>query len=375
MNKYLTVISAFLTMLCLGGVYAWSIIAAGLKEELNFSSTQTQLIFGTLIAIFPSTMLIVPRISQKLSIRYLLYLAAGLYLVAYLAASLSDGSFYVILLSIGVLSGIATGIGYWVSLTVPVQWFPNRKGLITGIAAAGFGLGAILLSNIAHGVIQQYGILKLFLVIGVVYSFIIFLSSHGISSPDGYLRNMNSNIDYTFLRDKIFYKLFAGIFLGTFAGLLIIGSLKMIGQESAISNNYLVLGVSVFAFFNFLGRLFWGFLSDIIGASISIFMALLLQASAILALNFFTLSPISYTLLASLIGFGFGGNFVLFAKETAQLYGVNRLGNVYPYVFLGYALAGIFGPLTGGVLFDIFQNYHFAILIAATASLLGAIIF
>jgi OFA family oxalate/formate antiporter-like MFS transporter len=151
--------------------------------------------------------------------------------------------------------------------------------------------------------------------------------------------------------------------------------MKIIGGQFNISTHYLVFGVSIFAVANFLGRLLWGLMSDYLGASLSIFLALLVQAMAILFLNIVALTVVSYLVLAFLIGFGFGGNFVLFAKETAQLFGVKNLGIVYPYVFLGYAIAGIAGPFSGGLLFDISGTYSWAIFMASMLSLAGSLLF
>jgi OFA family oxalate/formate antiporter-like MFS transporter len=124
-----------------------------------------------------------------------------------------------------------------------------------------------------------------------------------------------------------------------------------------------------------LGRLIWGLLSDYLGAGLSIFLALLFQSLSIISLNVFQLSDSSYLIISTLIGFGFGGNFVLFAKETAQVFGVNNLGLVYPYVLLGYSIAGIAGPLSGGLLFDLSHSYHSAIFLAAVVSLTGSLLF
>jgi len=174
---------------------------------------------------------------------------------------------------------------------------------------------------------------------------------------------------------KIFRKLFLGIFLGTFAGLLIIGSLKIIGGMHQISNHILIFSIALFAISNFLGRLAWGFISDYVGASLSIFLSLLLQAISICLLNVPNLTDIPYLIITSLIGFGFGGNFVLFAKETAQVYGVKNLGIIYPYVFIGYAIAGIAGPISGGLLFDLSGSFFYAIILASFMSFLGSMLF
>ncbi|MBP8781040.1 MAG: MFS transporter [Paludibacteraceae bacterium] len=377
MRRFLTVFAAFIIMLCLGSVYAWSVIASELMSVYHFSAAQSQIIFGTIIAIFPITMIFVGQLARKLHPRYLGYISGVLFLSGYLLAAHANGHFFLTYLGLGITAGIATGFGYWVSLTIPVQWFPEKKGLITGVAAAGFGLGAVFISAIAEKMlIAGKDVLEVVQFIGIVYSLTVILFSNLITPNSDLSKSGEVAIRIKeCISSTIFLKLFSGIFLGTFAGLLIIGSLKIIGEQSNINNHILILGVSVFATSNFLGRLIWGFLSDYIGASLSIFLALLIQSLAILSLNLFSLSDHTYLILSFLIGFGFGGNFVLFAKEAAQLYGVQKLGLIYPYVLLGHAIAGIAGPAVGGILFDFSDSFFYAILVASIMSLIGSVLF
>lgn len=377
MRKFLTVLASFIIMLCIGSVYAWSIIASELIDKYGFSLSQSQLVFGTLIAIFPVTMIFVGRLGKKLKHKFFGWTSGLLFFIGYFLASSSDGNFIIILIGIGVLAGVATGFGYWVALTLPVQWFPEKKGLITGISAAGFGLGAVFMSEISEILLNSgYNLLQLFKIIGVSYGLIIFISSNLISqiqpkySDSEKLANAKD-----FLNSNKFRTLFIGIFLGTFAGLLIIGSLNIIGSQYNISNHNLVLGVALFAIANFTGRLIWGFLSDLLGANLSIFIALLFQSLSIISLNVFPLSDISYLMIAFFIGFGFGGNFVLFAKETAQVYGVKNIGVIYPYVFIGYAIAGIAGPISSGFLYDLSGSFFYSIILASLMSLVGGLLF
>lgn len=377
MKKYLTVIASFIIMLCIGSVYAWSIIASELIGDFGFSASQSQIIFGLIIAVFPVTMIFVGQLAKRVKHRYFGYIAGALFFLGYYLAGISQGNFPLILLGVGVLGGIATGFGYWVALTSPVQWFPERKGLITGIAAAGFGLGAFFMSELSVIILDKgYNVLQLLQFFGIAYGLIIFALSNFLYQVQCTTTVGDQLVKVShFIKTKIFTVLFLGIFLGTFAGLMIIGSLRMIGAQFDIENDFLVLGIAVFAIANFLGRLSWGFVSDHLGANFSIFLALLFQSISIFLLDVLELQDVSYLIVAALIGFGFGGNFVLFAKETAQVYGVKNLGIVYPYVFVGYAIAGIAGPLCGGLLFDSFGSFYYSIGLASFVSLLGSLLF
>jgi OFA family oxalate/formate antiporter-like MFS transporter len=315
------------------------------------------------------------RLEKKFGARMLTIASAFCLAVGYILAGKSGGAFFLILVGIGVLGGMGTGFGYLVALTTPVRWFPQKKGLVTGLAAAGFGIAAVILSNVAAGWVENgKTVLEIFTMLGIGYGTIIFVLSFLIFTPVADTSIKAPEIK-AFLSDPRFLKLLFGMLCGTFAGLLVIGNLKPIGAEYAIDNSTLVLGISVFALSNFAGRIIWGAVSDYVGAKWSISLALAIQAVAIFLLGFLGLTAFSYLTLAAIIGFSFGANFVLFAKETAQTFGVGNLAALYPYVFLGYGISGILGPITGGVIYDAFANYAYAAAIAAGISLVGGLIF
>lgn len=371
-----TIIASFCIMLCLGGVYAWSLFVPGLIRDYGFSAAQTQLVFGLMIAVFPATMLWVGRLQDRLQPRVAVWIAAALFSLGYVLSGLSGGNFFFVLLGIGFLAGMGTGFGYLTSLTVPVRLMPARKGLLTGIAAGGFGLAAVVLAFIVEMLLErEWSVLQVFLWIGLVYGSLVAVLGFLIQTPP-VAQERRSPVRFAELwASSVFRLLTAGIFCGTFAGLLVIGNLKTIGALQEIANYTLVLGVSIFAFSNFAGRLAWGLLSDFLGARLCLVLALSVQGVGIAFLAWPGMTGAVYLLLAGVVGFGFGGNFVLFAKETSQAFGVERLANIYPYVFIGYALAGILGPLTGGLLYDFTGSYFSGILVAALISLVGAALF
>lgn len=373
MKKYFNLISAFIIMLCLGSVYAWSFFVPELKVKHGFSTAQTQLIFGAVIAIFPAMMILAGKVEKKYGPRVVGIISALLFSLGYLVAGLSKGNFYTVFIGIGVLAGSGTGFGYLVSITNTVKWFPERKGLVTGAAAAGFGLGAIILTWVSDILSNNsYGVLEIFKFIGISYGLVILLFALMMEGPVANYRDPVVELKKR-TGDVAFIKLFIGILCGTFAGLLVIGNLRPIGAQYNIPQDFLLLGISLFSVANFAGRLIWGWLSDFVSGRRSIFLALGLQAVFVFLIGFLQLQALTYLVLSAAIGFSFGANFVLFARETAHIYGVNQLGSVYPFVFLGYGLAGILGPVTGGLLFDLVGNYVLAAYIAAFISLIGSI--
>lgn len=374
-RKYISILSSFIIMLCLGSVYGWSIFVNDLKIYYAFTASQTQIVFGTLIAIFSLTMIWAGKLEIKYGPKKVCLLSAITFGSGYLLASFSGGNFYLILIGIGVLAGIGTGLGYLISISNSAKLFPDRKGLVTGIIAAGFGFGAVLLTYYSNYLFtNNYDVLEIFRIVGISYGVVISIFALLISRAE--LTSVTSTYyEGAIKKDGRFYKLFFGIFCGTFSGLLVIGNLKPMGAVFQIDNKILLLGVSVFSVANFAGRIFWGWLSDIIKNRICIMIALFSISISVFLIGVINLSSFYYIFLAAMIGFSFGANFVLFAKETANYFGVNNIGFIYPYVFLGYGLAGIMGPYIGGLFFDVFKNYNYSAFIASATSAVGALIF
>ncbi|MDZ4121418.1 MAG: MFS transporter [Candidatus Cloacimonadaceae bacterium] len=375
MTKYFSCAASFGIMLCLGGVYAWSIFAAELQAAYGFSATQTQMIFGTHIAVFPVTMIFANMLKHRTSDLLVSSLSAILLSWGYIMAGTSGGAFDRIFIGIGVIAGIGTGLGYFIALTTPVEWFHENKGLITGIAAAGFSLSAVILANVTELLLNnKIGVLQIFTGIGIVYGVVILGLSPFLKSPPAVITE-NKRIRKANIVTLGFFKLLLGIFCGTFAGLIIIGNLKQIGLEHGIESRIILQGLTLFAVSNFAGRLIWGAVSDYIGSKLCIILALTLQAVSIYYIGFTLLPKFAFLIFSALIGFGFGANFVLFVKETSKAFGHQNLGYVYPYVFLGFAAAVIVGPLLSGTIFDFTGNYSSISGIAITLSLVGATLF
>jgi OFA family oxalate/formate antiporter-like MFS transporter len=376
-KRILNIVASFVIMLCIGGVYAWSVLATELITAYQFSVSQSQLVFGMLIATFPLTMIIVNKLQKVIRLRSMGYICGVLFFLGYYLASISQGRLLAVIVGIGLVVGISTGFGYWLSISLSVCSFPKKRGLVTGIVTAGFGMGALVMTEVSELLLARaYSVLEVFGVFGIAYGLIIIISSAFITNlpnTDNSCRNQSKL--QGFLKSPMFLKLALGILLGTLSGLFVIGNLKMIGSQQGINLRFLNHAVSIFAISNFMGRMFWGSVSDYAGANISIFFALLIQGLATMALSFSSIGQYGFIIVTSVIGIAFGANFVLFAKETSHVFGVANVGLVYPYVFLGYAAAGIASPVIGGMMVDISGSFLASTAIAGSLSIVGSIMY
>jgi OFA family oxalate/formate antiporter-like MFS transporter len=372
------VLASLLIMCCSGSVYAWSIFVAPLRAGYGLSTGDTQLIFGAIIACFSITMLFVARVERRLGPSLTAAIGAVLFGTGYLVASLSNGNVWLLLAGIGVLSGAGMGFGYVTVLTTLVKWFPGHTGLATGIAVAGFGSGAILLSWLVRPLLDSgLAVTQVFRYIGIIYGILFMAGALFISAPGTHSRfSQEKPIPYAALaRDKRFWVLFYTFFAGSFAGLMLIGNLKPMGIFYGVGEGAAVMAIVLVSVGNAAGRVLWGQIYDKIGGRRSVGLALALLAALMLVLVTGINLGIAFLILCLFIGLSYGANFVLYASEVSQIYGIPQLGVVYPVVSVAYGVSGILGPLAGGYLYDATGQYCIPVILSCVICLTGLLTF
>ena len=377
-RRVINVFASLIIMCCSGSVYAWSIFVAPLREEFNLSSVQPQLVFGFIIASFTITMLFVGRIERRFGPRVTAAFGAVLFCSGYLLASVSGGNIVVIILGISILSGSGMGFGYVTVLSNIVGWFPERTGLATGIAVAGFASGALMLSQIAGPVLNGGAhILEVFRMIGIIYGILFFVAALFLSAPGTpETKKPASPIGIRMLvKDRRFWVLCYTYFAGSFAGLMLIGNLKPLGIFYGVHESAAVTAVVLLSVGNAAGRIIWGQIYDKIGGRYSVPIALSLLSLFVFLLLIGVRNDVSFLVLALVIGLCFGANFVLYASDVSGIYGIDQLGIVYPVVSLAYGVAGITGPVVGGYIFDSAGHYSLPIILSAVICVTGLTVY
>ncbi len=370
MKRWFILIASIILQIILGGIYAWSVFIPSLNEYYSISVSQSSLVFGISILVFTITMIFAGKVLAKKGPRFTAFIGAILYTLGYLLASYSNGNYYIILSGIGVVTGAGIGFGYVCPLTTCIKWFPKKKGLITGLAVAGFGGGAIVLTQIVS-FFQNNGLetLLIFRYIAIFTGIPAIAATLILTNPPDYNPKKVKDQKAThFLKNKVIIAMIIGMFSGTFGGLMVVSNLKQIGLANQLNEYYAVLAISLFAVGNALGRVLWGTIFDTVGKKTIPISLIVLGFSAVLMLSG---SPIIFNFGAIMTGIAFGGCFVLYFLRIVERFG-DLVGQLYPYVFLAYGISAILGPGLGGWIYDQTGTYRLAIYGLLFISLLGA---
>ncbi len=358
--------------------------------EFGFTKTQSQMIFAAGLFTFALFTIFGGRLSKKYGPRKMA-IAGGIVLGSgYILASFVGGSFIMMLLSIGILGGAGIGLAYVVPIAVGVKWFPDKKGMISGLAVAGFGFGALLWMKLCTGFVfgpvkitgdwgglyEYFDVTQVFLIYGIAFAAAVI--GGGLimrNPPEGWLPkgweppevkkdSATGSVEFTssqMRKTPQYWMLFFMFMVGAGSGLMVIGVIKLFGidalQESGstAAEASVIAGTAMALFYslaNGIGRIAWGLVSDKIGRKMSLILMFSLQGLMMLA--FFFIGGNEYLLYAgaAVIGFNFGGNFALFPAATADFFGNKTVGLNYGWVFLSYGFGGIIGPIAGGIMGD-----------------------
>ena len=372
-KKWSVLLAALCMQTILGGVYAWSTLSVWIREEMGISNAQAGLVFGLTIMVFTAVMVYSGRLLPRLGPKKTASIGALAYGLGFLVASYSQTSFLVLLLGISLLSGIGIGFAYVVPLSVCLKWFPNQKGLVTGLSVGGFGGGAIILSAIIEQAYLSALPFSSFLAgYGLITAILLLLCAQLLSVPSESAPDQEKP-PRSLYRDPIMMLSSLGMFAGTFAGLLVVGNLSSLVLEWGLSEVQAELAVIVFSVGNASARIVWGYVFDRIGV-VSIPLSLLLFSLATLVLLASGPNILLILILVALLGFSFGANFVLYAAVIAHAYPLHFFSSLYPLCFLFYGIAGLLGPAIGGWLRDATGSFMtslvLCLLIVSVSSLL-----
>lgn len=374
--RYLILAAAVLMQLCLGATYSWSVYVAELKSLTGLSQGGVQLPFSFFYFIFPLTMVFSGRVLARRGPRFSAMTGGILFGSGWLLAGMGSSSFVLTVAGIGLVAGIGAGLAYIVPISTAIQWFPDKKGLVTGISVAGFGGGAAFVSQVAGRLMSQFGYdpFQVFSVMGGIFLVVICLAGSLMQlppaaageAPETRLTNASEATapgrgnasqkspeplaPWQVLKHPLFRILYFAMFSGLAAGFAVNANLKELYAGPSLQAG--ITAVSLFALANALGRIIWGALFDRMSPALAVRANLLCQALLMISAGFLLDSTYGFYLFALGTGFNYGGILVLYASSTALCWGDRQMGTIYGWLFSSNIPAAL-APVFAGLVFDI----------------------
>ncbi len=378
--RILAVTVCTVLQLCFGTVYAWSFFQTLLVRQSGWTFTETAWAFS--LAIFSLGVSaawagqVLPRIGPKKLALAGSFLFCGGYVIAGLALQLDHVPLFC--LGYGVVGGIGIGMGYVTPVATVAKWFPEKKGLATGIVVMGFGVGALLLSKGMAPVlvVRAAGDLPLvFFGLGAIFAVILIPASLLMSNPPpapagsaggarsaapeetATVRTYLKTGQFLLLWIVFFFNIAAGISIISFQSELLreVWSLADPSLEPAVLAQYGATLIAVSSLFNGVGRLFWGLLSDRIGR-VKVFRILLATQMVVFGVLMTETNPWIFSILICYVLLCFGGGFATMPPFILDVFGARKMSAIYGAVLTAWAAAGIAGPLYVGYLKDVYPD-------------------
>ncbi|WP_227396376.1 L-lactate MFS transporter [Jeotgalibacillus aurantiacus] len=364
-NRWLIAVAAVGIHISIGSVYSWSVFSNPLNEKHGWSSSDIALTFSIAILFLGLAAAFMGHFVEKHGPRKSGIVSTICFGIGMIGAGFADsiGNLYLLYFFYGALGGIGLGIGYITPVSTLVKWFPDRRGLATGLAIMGFGFASLIASPVIEMLINNIGISNTFFLLGAIYFVLMFSSSLYLAPPPkdfvpkgmtleekkekennkstGDLAQLTANEAVKTVR---FWALWIMLFINVTCGIAIIAVASPMAQDIAgMTAGAAALMVGIMGLFNGFGRLGWASISDYIGRPNVYTTFFVLQIAAFVLLPNVT-NAIIFQILIFVILSCYGGGFASIPAYIGDLFGTKQLGAIHGYILTAWAAAGLVGP-------------------------------
>ncbi len=349
-NKYLVLVGALLAQVTIAGLYAWSIFGTALQSEYGWSGDETFFPYALAQFIFAFSTLLSGRIVDKHGPRPALAIGGLLYGGGLILSSMVQSPI-MLYLTYGVITGAGVGFVYVCPLSTLIKWFPEKRGMITGLSVSVFGGGSIIFKEVISNLLLTNTVSETFFKLGIASLGLILVGALLTNNPVGFSKKaVERGVgDFTtgeMMQTRKFKVTWLMFWLAVIPGLLVLGAAKNIGIEVAGLDASVAGGViSILALANAGSRLVSGTLSDKIGTLNMLKVVFAITIVSLLSLSFLTGNTTIFYLSAAGVAVGYGGFLSLFPTFTNQEFGSFRYGSNYGVVYQAYGLAALTGIL------------------------------
>ncbi|WP_349667628.1 OFA family MFS transporter [Lacrimispora sp.] len=389
-KRWLILIASCLINLCIGSLYAWSVLSVPMAEHLGqitgmkLTARDLSIVFVIANAVGPITMITGGTINDTLGPK-LAVLIGGIMFGGGMFLSGYANSVNFLIGTYSILLGLGLGMVYGATISTSIKFFPDKRGLVGGLTTATFGISSVIIPPIAAMIISTTGVTSAFKIIGAVFTVIICLGAFFMEKcpadfvPEGYTppsagkqAAMNKNWK-EMLQTPVFYVMIVLLTCGAFAALMFIPMASPLAQNIVgMSVVSATAAVSTLALFNVLGRILAGSISDKIGRINTLALACVMSVIGLIMLYFCDKGDVVLFYIAiSVIGICFGAFMGVFPGFTADQFGPKNNSVNYGIMFIGFALAGTVGPIILNKIFAATGSYKNAFLTALVISIAG----
>ena len=380
-NRWLIALSGVGVHICIGSVYAWSVFSKPLQATYGWSLKETNFTFGLAVFVLGVSAAIMGHVVEHKGPRFSGLVSTFLWVFGLLGASYATSSYipseewriWILYFSYGVVGGFGLGTGYVTPVSTLMKWFPDHRGLATGMAIMGFGFASFFGAPLIGGLIIKVGISQTFLCLAALYLVIMTLSSLYLepppegSLPKAYVKQLatkkSKHIDIMpmnaneAIKTLPFYGLWIMMFINISCGIAIISVASPMVQEfTGLGAMAAAAIVGMNGLFNGLGRISWASLSDYLGRANTFILFFVIEIVA-----FWTLPEIKEILLFHtllyLIMSCYGGGFATLPAYIGDIFGTQQVSAIHGYVLTAWALAGISGSTLASFLRDQSGSY------------------
>lgn len=386
-KRLIPVLAGIAIQLCLGTAYIWGVFQPEVVKVLAWSQKDAALTFSLLLGVFTVGSLVGGLIQDRMSPRPVL-IGGGiiLFLGFFFAGFATKEAPWLLWLTYGITGGFGMGTTYTTTIAVCQKWFPDKRGLITGVIVSALGFGGLVFTPLANALIKSVGVTETFKWLSVIFLVVTLICAFIIKNPPvGFVpkgwkppaKKANAPHVQDFkpsetLKTPQFYLITIAYMFATTAGLMVIPFAKVLGTDGGLPVEVATVGVMVISGFNSFGRLFWGGVSDKLGRKktllILLFIATVTIPFAAIAQSYLIL------VLIALVGFSYGGFIGVFPALTADYFGIKYMGVNYGMVLLGFGAGAVGASYLAGYFRDLTGGFSTPFIVAAVGALAGALL-
>ncbi len=375
-NRWLMALAAVGVHICIGSVYAWSVYVKPIQEQMQWNLTDVTIAFSVAIFFLGLSAALMGKFVEKNGPRVSALIAASLFGLGTIGSGLAIlmESKLLLYFFYGVLGGCGLGIGYISPVSTLVKWFPDKRGMATGLAIMGFGFASAIWGPTIKILIEKVGISNTFFILGAIYFVVMFLSALYLQKPEEDFmpekfkkkiasgkKKLKKDLANLTVNEAVktsrFYGLWLMLFINVTCGIAIIGVASPLLQEVVgISAIAAAAAVGLMGIFNGAGRIFWASLSDLLTRPVVYIIFFATQAVAFYMLPSIT-EIVVFQVILYFIMSCYGGGFASIPAYIGDIFGTKELGAIHGYILTAWAAAGLVGPLIISIVKDVTGSY------------------